>query len=231
MIAFDLYVLFILRVKCIVEYVRNDIYDNIVISFYTLNGEFKYKYEIPLVNFGRSGVKFKLVREQGKNEEVTAAKESRLKVTEIFDKYMEFRNYYQTNNDMICDIRDYIKKKILLADFDLKICEGMENASNTGIVCGLLWSASGLLIAFLSNIFTIGKKRVAILPNYKKSEFSVDFHCIFHMKLVHIIVMIIKIRRNVKKKKLIEKTGGVVNDRASHRGAYDDSNGKYQGNG
>lgn len=198
LIAFDIYVLFFLRINCIIEYLRNDTDDNFVISFYTLEGKFKYKYEIPIVNLGRSGVKFRLVREKGKKEGIESEKRGRLKVTDIFDKYNEFKNFSQTNNDMFCDLRDYIKNRIVLAEFNLKISEGMENASHTGIICGFLWAAAGLLTTFLTNLFKAYNKCVSIKPNYYKKEFTVDLYCIFHLKLVHIIVMILKIRRSTR---------------------------------
>ena len=64
-------VLFLLEIKCVIEYARNDVDDNIVIAFYTMKGVFKYKYEIPLIDVGRSNVKFRLVREKGKKDKVT----------------------------------------------------------------------------------------------------------------------------------------------------------------
>lgn len=226
-------VLFFIEIKCVIEYVRNDDNDHIVISFYTMDGIFKYKYEIPLVDLGQKGVRFKLVRESGKSERVVGTGKEKLKITEIYDKYMTLRDYYNDNRKLICDLRDYIKKRVELAEFSLRITEGTENASHTGIICGFLWSAAGLLSTVLTNTFKSFKKYVSIKPNYNKKEFTVDLFCIFHVKLVHIIVMVTKIFFNGirEKKKLIRETGGGLNGGASNRRTDDNSNGKYQGNG
>ena len=226
-------VLFFLEIKCVIKYKRNENDDNIVISFYTMKGIFKYKYEIPLVDLGRTGVKFKLVREVGKKDSVVSTKKEKLKVTEIYDKYITISHYYHANKKLICDLRDYIKTRVVLAQFSMKIIEGTENASHTGIICGFLWSAAGLLSTALTNTFKTFKKCVAIKPNYYKKEFTVDIFCIFHVKLVHIIVMVTKIYFNGirEKKKFIRETGGGLNDGASDRRTDDDGNGKYQGNG
>lgn len=226
-------VLFFLEIKCVIEYMRNDIDDNIVISFFTMKGIFKYKYEIPLVELGQTGVKFKLVKESGKKDKIVASKHERLKVTEIHDKYITVRDYYLANRKLICELRDYIKTRIVLAEFNMKITEGTENACHTGIICGFLWSAAGLLSTLLANTFKTFKKCINIKPNYNKKEFTVDIFCIFHIKLVHIIVMVTKIHFTGirEKKKLKRETGGELNDGASHRRTDDNSNGKYQGNG
>jgi len=199
-------VLIFLEIKSVIEYIRNDNDDYIVISFYTMKGIFKYKYEIPLVDLGLTGIKFKLVREVGKKERVVSTRKEKLKVTEIFDKYTTVRDYYKSNQKLICDLRDYIKTRIVLSQFNLEITEGTENASHTGIICGFLWAASGLLSTALTNTFKTFKKCVTIKPNYNKKEFTVDIFCIFHVKLVHIIVMVTKIYLNgLKEKKKVDK--------------------------
>ncbi len=222
-----------LKIKCVIEYVRNDDDDHIVISFYTLDGMFKYKYEIPLVDLGQEGVKFKLVRESGKKERIVRDRKEKLKITEVYGKYIAVRDYYNANKKLFCDLRDYIKTRVVLAEFNLTIVEGTDNASHTGILCGFLWSAAGLLSTALTNTFKTFKKCVVIRPNYHKKEFTIDIFCIFHLKLVHIIVMVTKIFFNGirEKKKLIRETGGGLNGGASDRRTHDDSNGKYQGNG
>lgn len=226
-------VLFLLEIKCIIEYVRNDDNDHVIISFYTMDGMFKYKYEIPLVDLGQEGVKFKLVREMGKKEKVVGKQKEKLKVTDIYGKFTTIRNYYITNKKLICALRDYIKKRVVLVEFNLEITEGTENASQTGIICGFLWAAAGLLSMALTNTFKTFKKCIAIKPNYYKKEFTVDIFCIFHVKLVHIIVMVTEIffYGIREKKKFIRETGGGLNGRASDRRTDDNSNGKYQGNG
>lgn len=204
-------VLFIIEIKCVVEYLRNDIDDNIVISFYILEGIFKYKYEIPLIDLGQKGIKFRLVKEIGKKDKVIGQKKEKLDANHIYEKFLTIRDYYINNREIICDLKDYIKNKIVLAEFNIKISSGTGNACNTGIICGFLWMAAGLLFTFLSNTFSGFKKSINIIPNYYHKETTVDIFCIFHIKLVHIIVMITKIYFNQNRASKIEKGRQVVN--------------------
>lgn len=200
-IALILVVLFLVKIRTVIEYVRNDDDDNFVLSFYTMKGVFKYKYEIPLVDLGKKGVKFKLVKELGRKDRVLEKSKERLKIGEVYEKYVFIREYYEANKVLICDIRDYLKTRLILAEFNLYMKEGTGNASHTGIICGLLWSLTGIFTSLLSDMFTAFEKKVTIVPDFNRKVFIVDFYCIFHIKLVHIIVVAMKIYFNVMNKK------------------------------
>lgn len=201
---------FLVKINAVVEYIRNDDNDDIAVSFYTLKGIFKYKFEIPLVDFGQKGIKFRLVSEYGKKEKNISEKKDRLKITDIYDKYVSAMINYEANKVLICDIKDYLRTRLVLREFRLDIREGTGNASQTGIICGLLWSFAGVLTSYLSNSFKTYRKCVSINADFNTKVFNVDFHCIFHIKLVHIIMLIIKILLNsIKAKhKIAKEIGG-----------------------
>ncbi len=237
-------VLLRLRIKASVEYLRNENDDNLSISFYTMKGIFRYKYEVPMVDIGISGLKFRLVKEQGGNGEPIGVRREKMKPTGIFEKYAMIRKYCQENNDFICDLRNYLGKRLIMYQFSLKVEEGTGNASHTGIICGLLWSVSGIITSFLSNNFKNYEKFVSIKPNFNKSVFNVDLKCIFRMRIAHIIVLLAKIylngykeehlRKNEKKKEnrsSFEKGGGGSIGGASNRRINDNSHGEHQGDG
>ena len=186
-------VLFLVKIKAAFEYTRNDIDDNIAISFYTLNGILKYKYEISLTDFGQKGFKFRLVTELRKKEKKVTGNKERLKISEIYDKYIQVRENYKVNKDLILNLKNYLKKRLVLDEFNLYISEGTGNACHTGIFCGLLWSITGIITSFLSNTFKTYKKCVSIKPEFNSKVFNMEFCCIFHVKLVHIIMLVTKI--------------------------------------
>lgn len=187
---------FLIRIKAAFEYVRNNEDDNIVLSFYTLNGIFRYKYEIPLIDMGSKSVKFKLVKEAGmKKAPMEDKRKERLKLIEIIDKLATVKKAYDENRQLVCDIRDYIRGRLLLVEFNLNIEEGTGNAYHTAIINGILWSLAGIFTSYLSNNIKVIKKCVSILPCFKSAIFTVDFLCIFHVRLVHIIVVLMKIYR------------------------------------
>lgn len=187
--------LFLIRIKAAFEYVRNNEDDDIILSFYTMNGIIRYKYEIPLVDMGSKSVKFKLVKEAGRKGVTTDRKKERLKPVEIFDKIAGVKKAYDENRQLVCDIRDYIRCRLLLVEFNLKIEEGTGNAYHTAIINGILWSVAGIFTSYLSNNLKVIKKCVSIVPCFKNAVFTVDFLCIFHVRLVHIIVVLMKIYR------------------------------------
>lgn len=209
--------LFLIRIKVAVEYVRSGEDDNIVISFYTMKGIFKYKYEIPLVDTGKKGVKFKLVKEKGPGEKVADESRKRLKPIELIEKIAGFRGSYIKNKALICDIEDYLRSRLLLVEFNLNIREGTGNACHTGILCGVLWSLAGILTSYLSKSVRVMRKCVTIQPCFNSRVFTVDFLCIFHARLVHIIVVLMKIYRNRHgiRTKLEKEIGGGLSGRAA----------------
>lgn len=209
--------LFIIRIKVAFEYVRNNEDDNIVISFYTLQGIFKYKYEIPLVDMGSKSAKFKLVKEWGAGEKVVGERKKRLKPNELLDKITGIRKYYTENRELICDIKDFLHDRVLMVDFNLNIEEGTGNACYTGILCGVLWSFAGIIISYLSKSIRVMRKCVSILPCFNSSVFTVDFLCIFHVRLVHIIVVLMKIysKKHRIRTKLEKEIGGGLSGRTA----------------
>lgn len=207
----------LIRIKASFEYVRNKEDDNIVLSFYTLKGVFRYKYEIPLVDTGKEGVKFRLVRESGGKRGAVPDKKGRLEAGEIFDKILNVKDFFNENKSLICDLKDYLRDRLLLVEFNLKISEGTGNAYNTAIISGILWSLAGILTSYLSKTIRMMKKCVSILPCFNYEVFSVDFICIFHARLVHIIVVLMKIYINRHKnlKRNVKETGGGFNGRTA----------------
>lgn len=198
-------VLFFIKIKVALEYVRDDHDDNLVMAFYIMNGIFKYKYEIPLVDVGQNNARFRLVKETGKKEKKVGEVKKKLKWTEIYDKYINVKGYYIANNELICDIRAYLHKRLALLKFELCIREGTGNASQTAIISGILWSLTGIVTSFLSDNIKTLEKHVRIKPCFETKIFTVDFLCIFHIKFVHIIVVLMKIMKNRYKLKHKEK--------------------------
>lgn len=209
--------LFLIKIKAAFEYVRNDEDDNIVLSFYTLKGIFKYKYEVPLVDMGQKNIKFKLVKEMGKGDRIVGERKERLKPAEIIDKITSIRQYYIENKTLICDIKDYMHSRLLMAEFNLKVREGTGNACYTGILCGVMWSLAGIITSYLSKSFKVIRKCVSIQPCFNSAVFTVDFLCIFHVRLVHIIVVLMKIysKKHKIKTKLEKGIGGGLSGRAA----------------
>lgn len=212
-----LVLILMLKVNIVAEYVRNNEDDNISISFFTLKELLKYKFEVPLINVGSKGVEYKLVRERGKKNAATRKQSKKTGLTEFIQKMNHIWVVYRSNDEIVCKIRCFIKKNITFDEFRLKIREGTGDAALTGLVNGLLWAVSGFFLTRLFSIFKTRSKKykseIKIEPDYEMKDFNVDLYCIFHTKLVHIILVLIFIfmqrinAKNYNKK----ETGGDFN--------------------
>ena len=142
----------------------------------------------------------------------------RLMPFDIIKKYITARVYIKDHADIIKDVRRYLNKKRIHVSLKINSRHGTGDAAQTGVICGLLWSASGILLAWLSRHLRILKNDIKIIPCFDKSIFEVEASCIFHVRLVHIIVVLKKIylmkysmRAKAKKKAKAKKTiGGEV---------------------
>jgi hypothetical protein len=198
----------LLRINAVVEYVRNEEDDNFVISLFTLKGVFRYKYEMSLMGFGMEGLKFRLVKDQGKGRGKIGTRKEKMSISGVIEKFDKLRQYSVANKALLSSIKNYIKNRLVFKRFNLKIEEGAKEADQTGIICGLLWSAAGILLSLLSNNLKCSRtliKQVEIKPNFSRQLFNVDLKCIFHMRVVHIIVLLMKIYGNSYKEKRLKK--------------------------
>jgi hypothetical protein len=117
----------------------------------------------------------------------------------VFDKIENIKEVY----GLIKILKIYLQNKLLLLDFDLAADIGTGDAYYTGLLSGLAWTASGMLISYISNTFTTIKKKINIKTNFMENKFKVELYCILSVKLVYIIVVLIKIiLHSIKKKKL-----------------------------
>lgn len=185
--------LFILKINASVEYTRNAKEEWLKFAFYTVNNLLRYEYEVPLLKKQGDKIKFKLVKGQGREMREGTSEGGRLMPVDIIKKFFSARVYIKDHADIIKDVRRYLNKKNIHASLNISLRHGTGDAAQTGLVCGLLWSAAGILVAWLSRHVKILKNDIKIIPCFDKSIFEVKANCIFHVRLVHIIVVLKKI--------------------------------------
>lgn len=205
-------VLYWVNIKATVDYIRNEQDEWVVIYFYTRHGFLHYRYEIPLAKTENDRIKFKLVKGQSREMRTGTAKKGKLMPLDLYRKYVSVRTYLTDHKSLFEDVRQYLNKKDIHVELSIKLRQGTGDAALTGLACGLLWTAAGIVITHLSRYLKAFKKRITITPCFNKSIFEVDAYCIFHVKLVHIIVVLIKIyyRKYLIKLKSKKTIGGEV---------------------
>lgn len=74
---------------------------------------------------------------------------------------------------------------------DWKVKIGCKDAAYTAIVAGSFWSMIGYSIAKLYRQVTMDTKQaqLSVIPNFNQPGFSCDLHCVFKLRIGHIMVV------------------------------------------
>jgi hypothetical protein len=192
-IIFLIIVLFIVRIKAAIRYTRNEKEEWVRFSFYTGKGLIRYEYKVPLLKKDGSKEKFKIVKGQGSEMKGGSGKNERLGPFDIINKFNSARRYLKDHRTLFEDIKNYLNRHDIHAEIAIKLEQGTGDAAQTGIICGLLWSSAGILNSHISRHLKISGFKASVIPCFNKKRFAVDASCIFHVRLVHIIVVLIKI--------------------------------------
>lgn len=213
LILFIFTALCIIRINILIEYLRDGIDDHIIISFYILSGKLKLKYEIPFIDIEKRGIKFRKYKEMGKKEADIKKDKGRFNFSDIFEKIKFFKRYYEENKGLICNICNYLKRRLVLKELNIDIEFGTGSAFYTGLFSGVVWTIIGIFTSYMANSFKTYKKCANVKPDFVNEKFKVDLYCIFTVKTVHIIVVGVKIILYILSKKISIKNtigGGLV---------------------
>ncbi len=158
------------KARLLLEYGFDGKSGKLVLTFILLRGLVKYRY---------------IVTDREKKGEG----EKRAEMADVYVRFKQsYRQFYETGKS----IKDYLEKKLLVEDLRIDMTLGTGDACHTGILSGMAWAATGILVSFVSNTFETGKLHCNIKPDFSKPVFKVDFDCIFSLKVVHIIVVSVK---------------------------------------
>ena len=166
--------LFIVRIKAAINYIRNEQDEWIKFSFYTLKGLLRYEYKVPLVKKENEKVKFKLVKGQKREMKGGSEKNEKLMPLDIIKKFINVRSYLKDHGSLLVDIRKYINRKNIHIELIIKLKQGTGDAAQTGVICGLLWSAAGILTSYISRYLKTVSNRINITPCFNKKIFEVN---------------------------------------------------------
>lgn len=201
---------YIINVRIMFQYRRNGWDDSLFFSFGVLGGIIKLEYEIPLVDMGDKGLKFRKIKKE--NNLLIDEKENEkvfYRLVELVQKIESIREYYECNKEPICGVRSFLKDKMVLKDYRLEINVGSGDAFYAGISSGTAWALAGLLTSFLTNSFRVVCKNIQVKTVFNQKIFNVDLYCIFRIKSVHIILIALKmVLLNKKDKHKIKNTLG-----------------------
>lgn len=201
-------VLFFSKIYIDVTYKRNSMNDYISVNVYTVKKLVAYKMEVPVIKVddskGLSWIEstIKTVQSQDtthRNREERFMK----KTTKLYGKHPKKLKHaikeFHYHAQMYCRVIDKVLQSAICERFYWKTVYGSEDAANTGIVTGLLWTGKAFVINRLKkHIVCVEKPIIVVNPIFGRSQFDVDFQCIFSIRLGNVIKTIKSIY-NIKK--------------------------------
>lgn len=106
------------------------------------------------------------------------------------------------------DFRRFIRKRISLTEFALKVTFGTADAASTAVLSGHLWSLSYNLLALIDKLIYVDNPKVEVVPIFNEATFSITAGGIIKTRLAHIIATAIvfaykflKYKRNKTRRK------------------------------
>lgn len=184
------------RIKFDVKYSRKKADDLLRVEMTALKGLVRYKAEVPVVDLDRyflepilkieadiEGVVTHPIEDKGMLVKIPLVSEILQKLpTYIKDGLRYYRTYRSALKGLLKSIRCHH------LSWSTQI--GFDDPANTGIAAGLLWGAKGFFYrVFKSSIGDMTTApRFNVTPSFTGPCLKLDFHCIFDMRIGHIIL-------------------------------------------
>ncbi len=87
------------------------------------------------------------------------------------------------------NFRRFVRKKVRLSDFKLKISIGTSDAASTAVTTGLLWSLSYNLLGLIDKLVLVKDPIVKVEPEFNQATFSITAQGIFATCIANIIAV------------------------------------------
>ncbi len=190
-------------VNVVFEYTRNKREEWAMLYFCIRNDALEYTYELTLSEKDKHKKGFKLERGKKRRERIKNENRQKLGLDAVYKKIVNFKVNYTERKEYVDYIIGYINKKDIKVDIKADVLQGNGDAAQTGLICGLLWSVAGILECYVSRYIKHYRRRIRIKPCFNKKTFEINVNCIIHVKLVHIIVVLMRtylIKHRIKQK-------------------------------
>lgn len=90
---------------------------------------------------------------------------------------------------------DYLLRHVRLEALTWETRLGVNDAAATGLWVGTIWALKGAVITFLQSRFPVDERKcsITVSPYFNHEYFSTFFHCIFTIRLVHVMNVQLKL--------------------------------------
>ena len=172
-----------LKFNIVIEYNRKRNKDYFVVYFLAFKGFILYKYKTSQ-------------KENSKNKASAG-------YSGIIDSIEKAKSSFEKGRGIVKIVLEYLKCSAIIKKLDLQVEFGTGNASHTGILTGIAWTALGIALSYIYGFIEIKEKSINVKPNFVEKKFNVDLYCIFRLRIVHIIIIVFMIRAYLAKSKAV----------------------------
>ncbi|HOQ38088.1 MAG TPA: DUF2953 domain-containing protein [Acetivibrio sp.] len=183
LILITLILLLFLKINIVIEYNRKRNKDHFVVYVLPFKGFILYKYKTS----------------QKENSEKKASAD----YSGIIESIEKAISSFKKGRGVVKRVLEYLKCRAAIRKLNLVIEFGTGNASHTGILTGIAWTILGIMLTYIDNYIEINEKNINIKPNFVEKKFNIDLYCIFRVRIVHIIIIVLMIRRYLTKPKTV----------------------------
>jgi len=178
------------NIKIEISFKRHNEDDMLGINIIVFYGIFKYKRQIPFMDLVKghdniSALELKSeVQYNGKHKGEDKSVINIHEAQKIIDKY---KKLYIRFEKFIVPFIKRIKEKIIIKKIYLNTELGTNDAAETAVITGIIWSLKSYAVTILANNFDSSDIFVNVVPNYNIRTFKTSIDCIFSIKLGNII--------------------------------------------
>lgn len=184
-------------------YKRTKQNDHLEIILRVFKGLLKFKIEIPTIQVEwEKGPQLKM--EQTVSSKPGGARKTKTKARlRYVRRGFFYRLWPQVPGILqrLSQIKYQFYRSIHCSALDWRMEIGYENAAYTALAAGALWSGIGVSVARLYRQVSVEVENptLMVIPQFQKVGFSCEIHCIFHLRLGHIIFAGINLLRTFRR--------------------------------
>jgi len=110
----------------------------------------------------------------------------------FFEKLEKIKETCLNVKDVVVSVLGYLGPRTEISDIRVNSTFGTGDAAKTGMICGAVWSLSGVVYGFLCRFFNIEYPQIELDPVFDQKCFEIEAGGIIKIRPVHIITAAIR---------------------------------------
>lgn len=190
-----LLLIFITKLTVEIDFYHGNKDDHLIIRFFAWFKIIRYTIDVPIVELDKdsTAVVFKEEVKTGKKEKKKKEKDEKVTPTDIVNNLTDAKKVLTHIVDFHRIVTSFLNK-ISIKKLEWHTAIGIGDASNTGILTGVVWTIKGSMIGLISkNMKLKVKPNITVTPLFQQMTASIKFTCIFQFRIGNAILAGIKL--------------------------------------